>query len=250
MGKYDPLAHHFRRLTGSSWHATFEQLERILSFRLPASARAYPAWWAWLDAGWKTRDLNLAGGRVLFVHEAAAVGLPTAQKQSSPSAGGGGPPGVQQTFDWDTADTVEAQLRFTWTPIGRVTLDAGGKLCFPKAQAVPAIYRFRIRQGSMEKRYVGQTENLARRFGNYRNIGPTQATNIRLNAEFIQALAAGAEISVAAVTKGASVDRGDGPVEADMQSLSVRCLLEDAAIVMSGAVEIESLNRSEATSKK
>ena len=62
MSKYDPLSRHFRDLGGQAWHATFEDIERILGFPLPNSARAHPAWWAnsadkmpqmsaWLNAG-------------------------------------------------------------------------------------------------------------------------------------------------------------------------------------------------------
>jgi hypothetical protein len=36
---------------------------------------------AWLDAGWKTQDLNLTGGRVLFVHEPALDGFANGRKE-------------------------------------------------------------------------------------------------------------------------------------------------------------------------
>jgi hypothetical protein len=245
MGKYDPLVEHFRRLTGNSWHATFKDIEKILGFPLPPSARNYQAWWAnsadntpqkgaWLDTGWRTRDLNLTAGHILFVRETAASPPPTRLDRPA-----------NATHDWDIPSTIELRIGFTWAPIGRVALGSGGKLVLPAAEAVPAIYRFRIRQGNSEKRYIGQTENLARRLGNYRNPGPTQQTNVRLNAEFLRALADGAQISVAAVIGGAWIAGEAGKVPADMSSISTRCLLENAAILADGATGIESLNRSE-----
>jgi hypothetical protein len=255
VGKYDPLVKHFRYLTGNAWHATFKDIEKILGFPLPPSARAYPAWWAnsadmpqkgaWLEAGWRTRDLNLSMGHVLFVREAAAA--PEHHRQQRQANIGTTPqPQANAAHAWETANTVELRVGFAWAPIGRVMLGADGKLVFPAADAVPAIYRFRIRQGDAERRYIGQTENLARRLGHYKNPGPTQHTNIRMNAEFVQALAAGLEISVAAVIGGAWIEGGAGKVAADMSSTATRCLLENAAILADRATGIESLNRSEA----
>ena len=56
---------------------SFDEIEAILGFTLPVSARTYSAWWAnnpqpnrqsnaWLSAGWKTDDLDLDGETVTF----------------------------------------------------------------------------------------------------------------------------------------------------------------------------------------
>jgi hypothetical protein len=255
MSKYKPLSQHFRDLGGQAWHATFEDIERILGFPLPNSAHAHAAWWAnsadqmpqksaWLDAGWRTRDLNLGAGRVLFVRQTGAVaGIPRAMRLPPTGTSGASQSPANAPHDWENAQAMECRLRIAWVPLGRVVSDAAGRLAFPAAEALPAIYRFRIRRSDSEKRYIGQTENLARRFGYYRNPGLGQQTNIRLNAEFVRELGAGAEVSVAAVTAGARIDWGSGPVTADMSSTATRCLLENAAILDDGAVGIESLNR-------
>jgi hypothetical protein len=76
VSKYKLPSQHFRDLSGQAWHATFEDIEKILGFSLPNSARAHQAWWAnstdqmpqkraWPDAGWRTRDLNLASAEVI-----------------------------------------------------------------------------------------------------------------------------------------------------------------------------------------
>jgi len=80
--KYEPLKRH---LEGAYDHGelrmAFDEIEAVLGFALPRSAREHQAWWsntrighthaaAWLDAGWKTSALDLAGRRVTFVREA------------------------------------------------------------------------------------------------------------------------------------------------------------------------------------
>jgi len=77
MGKYEPLGQFLRRRTHDRWSASFAEIEAVLGHALPKSARDYPAWWAnqhgaghsqtsWLDAGWKTCNVDLKRGRVDF----------------------------------------------------------------------------------------------------------------------------------------------------------------------------------------
>jgi hypothetical protein len=199
---------------------------------------------AWLDAGWRTTNLNQNAGHVLFVRNISAPNQFGRALQPVMTIS---PPRSTQTLNvphaWDGPKILECRIRLAWLPLGRVELGLGSKLVFPMADAVPALYRFRIRRADTEKCYIGQTENLSRRLGLYRNPGPSQQTNIRLNAEMVQALAAGAEIGVSAVTADAWIDRGAGPVPADLSSVATRCLLENAAILESAAIDVEALNR-------
>ncbi|MEM9034580.1 MAG: hypothetical protein AAGD18_08310 [Actinomycetota bacterium] len=76
--KYAPLAAFLHQRTESSIRLTFAQVERILGFTLPESARRYPAWWAnggvqpvsqqyaWLEAGWETFGLDLNAATISF----------------------------------------------------------------------------------------------------------------------------------------------------------------------------------------
>ena len=79
MSKYDPLREHLRRFKGDVWRASHREVERVLGFTLPKSARLYPAWWSnesgkgthsharsWLDAGWKTEAVDVASGTITF----------------------------------------------------------------------------------------------------------------------------------------------------------------------------------------
>lgn len=92
MSKYTPLQAHLEGKGGSQLPMTFAEVEEILGFPLPPSARNHPAWWsnnrgtnvavkAWRDAGWRTSRVSLPEQRVTFVREAetAQPGLPDAE---------------------------------------------------------------------------------------------------------------------------------------------------------------------------
>ena len=81
-GKYKRL---FMRLVNSNedkLRMIFEDVEEILGFRLPTSARLYSAWWAneepggrhtqalaWTAAGWKTSDVDVDTETLVFVRK-------------------------------------------------------------------------------------------------------------------------------------------------------------------------------------
>jgi len=77
MGKYQPLDTFLRGRNSGRWRASFPDIEKLLGFKLPQSALTYPAWWsndetghshakAWLDAGWRTEEVDLAGRKLTF----------------------------------------------------------------------------------------------------------------------------------------------------------------------------------------
>lgn len=73
-GKYAPLEKHLRTLPESKSEVTlsFEQIERTLNSKLPASAYEDQRWWmhetegnhvtprAWTSAGWKIESLDVS----------------------------------------------------------------------------------------------------------------------------------------------------------------------------------------------
>ena len=77
--KYEPLYAYLINLPNEYIRMTFVQIEQVLGFRLPASARRYPAWWAneyegthsharsWLDASYETKEVDLNSQSVTFV---------------------------------------------------------------------------------------------------------------------------------------------------------------------------------------
>lgn len=78
-GKYAPLYRHLVALEANEWPASFREIEAVLGFPLPRSARAHQPWWsnqtnsgshshaqAWQRAGWKVRGVDLLRERVVF----------------------------------------------------------------------------------------------------------------------------------------------------------------------------------------
>jgi len=142
----------------------------------------------------------------------------------------------------DEREESTCRLQFVWAPLGMVELD-DGKLRFPMVSNSPGLYRLRI-TFSDERRavYFGESENVRRRFSNYRNPGPTQQTSLRIGQKLKELLAAGAQVT-AAVADDAWFDISAGKVRADFSIKSIRRLFEQFAICSQHGLEIESLNR-------
>lgn len=98
-GKYAPLHRRLADLSGDVWRASFREIEEILGFRLPDSARLYPAWWsnggrhshalAWEAAGFRVRP-RLDDQAVVFERR----GAPAPAKAPS------GPPWFDLDREW------------------------------------------------------------------------------------------------------------------------------------------------------
>ena len=78
MTKYDPLTQHLATRSEARIPMHFEEIEKLLGFPLPRSARLYRPWWAnsghghvqaksWLDAGYESQDVDLGAERLEFV---------------------------------------------------------------------------------------------------------------------------------------------------------------------------------------
>ena len=103
MSKYQHLTDHLSKLKSHEWRASFNDIEQVLGFELPASAYQHPAWWAnqnggqaqraaWQEAGWKTESVDLEGQAVTFVrwpYNALAGRGPTQPPALNALAGGG-----------------------------------------------------------------------------------------------------------------------------------------------------------------
>jgi hypothetical protein len=86
MSKYEPLSAFLKHASGRDLRLSFDEIEQILGFPLPAS-KQYPAWWsnsatnntmtkAWLSAGYKTEQVDVVGEKVTF-HSDAPARAPT-----------------------------------------------------------------------------------------------------------------------------------------------------------------------------
>jgi hypothetical protein len=105
--KYDPLRRYLESRPGAETPMSFADVERVLGFSLPPSARDHAAWWsnnvgtnvavaAWRNAGWKTSRVDMAAERVTFVRDEAAPAV-----RSSGMAEGGA--------TWDGATGLAVQ---------------------------------------------------------------------------------------------------------------------------------------------
>ena len=77
-GKYRKLRAYLEAHPRREWRATFSDIESILGFKLPASARMYRPWWAngkdarhsqavaWSTAGWETAEVDLEAETLVF----------------------------------------------------------------------------------------------------------------------------------------------------------------------------------------
>ncbi len=248
MSKYFPLQNFLTRLKGETKKISFSDIEEILEFSLPASARKYPAWWAnqehsvqsssWLKAGLITHDLDLANETVMFTKSSfeAETFNTTIRKSIRPESS-------PEPHKWDNTQKIKNTFHMEWQPLGKLILEQD-RLSFPRADNVPALYRFRIRRiNGCEAVYVGETVNLRRRFGNYRNPGTSQKTSMRINRVLKEALQDNAEIAISTITHGAWIDIGNGQQILDLSSKISRCFLENAAILNGCGVDIDSLNK-------
>jgi hypothetical protein len=77
MSKYEPLPQFLSKKVGATHRMSFEQIERVLGFKLPKSAYEHEAWWSnndtghsharvWMAAGWRTQDVDLDTRTVTF----------------------------------------------------------------------------------------------------------------------------------------------------------------------------------------
>jgi len=134
-------------------------------------------------------------------------------------------------------------LRLQWRAIGQVEIDDQSKLRFPRVSTAPGIYRFRIsRTGGTKALYIGESDNLQRRFSHYRTPGPTQQTNLRISALLLDLLGTDGEVAVA-VSETAWITMSSNEKKADFSYKSHRRLFEQFAITAEHASDIESLNR-------
>jgi hypothetical protein len=100
MSKYNPLSARLAGHAGPEWRASFAELEEVLGFPLPKSARTGKAWWkndaraphasAWTTGGWEALDVDQAAGLVTFrkiapAEAAVARALPAEPADDTPA---------------------------------------------------------------------------------------------------------------------------------------------------------------------
>ncbi len=108
--------------------------------------------------------------------------------------------------------------------VGKVVIGSEGKLVFPKLSETPGAYCFTfIKPSTVTTIYIGETEQLRRRFQHYRTPGPTQTTNIRLNALMKDVILNDGEVRVDVITTAISSGH-----QLDLRDKVARLLVEQA----------------------
>lgn len=96
MGKYVRLNEHLARQSRAAVPMSFAEIERVIGAPLPASARKHRPWWsnnpnnsvitrAWLEAGYKTEGVDMAGETLIFRRSAERAGEPGASGPTLPA---------------------------------------------------------------------------------------------------------------------------------------------------------------------
>ncbi len=78
-GKYRRLYQYLTGLQAREWRTSFSEVEAVIGFELPQSARLHRPWWgnqrggsghshalAWSVAGWETAEVDMEAGTLLF----------------------------------------------------------------------------------------------------------------------------------------------------------------------------------------
>lgn len=133
-------------------------------------------------------------------------------------------------------------VAFNWREAGAVKLKADG-LILPSLPPGSGIYRFRFIGRDSDGVYVGEASQLKRRGYHYSRPGPSQMTNIRLNAEMREHLSAGGQIEVSVITD-ATIEIDGHAAPLDLNAQSSRRLIENAVLRGLSATGLERiLNR-------
>ena len=93
MGKYEPLTEFLQKQPGGEVRMSFAQIERVVGFKLPPVAQRHRAWWsnsptnnvmtrAWLDAGFRSEQVDMAARKLVFRKGAASSASDAAPRRA------------------------------------------------------------------------------------------------------------------------------------------------------------------------
>lgn len=128
-GKYAPLYRYLRARSGRQWRVSFTDVEALLGFTLPRSARLLRSWWsnrrdshgyahslAWQLAGWRTAAVDLEHESLVFEREETSG--EQARLHGSPDRGRGNAIDLDHVFpphnpgDWPAGLSLRREDRY------------------------------------------------------------------------------------------------------------------------------------------
>lgn len=133
-------------------------------------------------------------------------------------------------------------IDFDWRSAGQVVLDGAGRIVFPALPPDPGVYQFDLRSGPASVLYIGESDDLKRRAQTYRTPGPSQRTNLRINARLAEHLRGGGIVELAITTTARFEIAGEWD-DLDLSWKSARLLVENSALLLARkqAIPIENL---------
>ena len=95
MATYDPLGQYLTKNAALRISMTFQEVESVLGRKLPSSAYRHRPWWAnearghshakaWLEAGYETQQVDMAGEKLVFVRARARHGVSESHRDFEP----------------------------------------------------------------------------------------------------------------------------------------------------------------------
>ncbi|MDX8145003.1 hypothetical protein SK854_23030 [Lentzea sp. BCCO 10_0061] len=232
-GKYAPLTGHLAAATSDGRQVvelSFAEIADLVG-GLPASAYEHRAWWAngllsqqaaWHRAGWQVDFVSIERRHVRFVRHGAPLDT-AGESQPATTA-------IELPID-DGTPALDVRVRCVWRVGGEVGL-SNDKLVFPRLPRVAAIYRLTFANSAGRPRiYIGETNNLRRRAGNYRNPGPTQQTSQRLHDELVRHLASGGTVSLSVAIE-VEIETNGQRSALPLARKTARVLAEHAALAL------------------
>lgn len=133
---------------------------------------------------------------------------------------------------------MQIAVQYDWAPQGIVRLDEAGKPVFPSLPEGSGLYRLRFISTLTEWSYIGEANDLRKRMNGYRNPGPTQETNRRINPVICEEIRRGNRVIVETATDIRLEVNGHEQMP-NLASVKVRRFIENAALV---AAEINGEN--------
>jgi hypothetical protein len=105
MSKFEPLTKFLSAVRAEQCRTSFGDIEQVLGFRLPPSARRHRPWWsnnarnsamtkAWLAAGFKTEQVDMAAESLVFRRIARQPGAEEGRIPDARNAGKGPRPSL------------------------------------------------------------------------------------------------------------------------------------------------------------
>lgn len=237
-GKYQPLADRLSALAEldhQSVDMDFAEIAALVA-GLPPSAYRNRQWWAnssltqaaaWRAADWHVDHVDFGRERVRFARGKVG-GIRTTETRRAPRPDF--PSG--DAFAVELTDPeVDVRVRMTWNRAGMVTVQQE-KLVFPALPKVAGIYRLTFSGLSDHSRiYIGESDDLRRRGGHYRNPGSTQQTSQRIHHELLAHIAAGGTVTMSVATN-AEIETDGRSAPLPLARKTARVLAEHAALGM------------------